>query len=89
MRTSPMAAIYGHRGARAERPENTIEGFLHAAAQGVAGIETDIALSADACPVLHHDPELPDGRRIKDVRQGALAARGAHTSSRARQPSRH
>ena len=72
MRTSPMAAIYGHRGARAERPENTIEGFLHAAAQGVTGIETDIALSADACPVLHHDPELQGGSRIKDVARAHL-----------------
>jgi glycerophosphoryl diester phosphodiesterase len=59
-----MATIYGHRGARAERPENTIEGFVHAVARGVAGIETDIALSADFCPVLHHDPEFSDGRRI-------------------------
>lgn len=67
MQMTPRAAIYGHRGARAERPENTMDGFLHAAAQGVAGIETDIALTADSCPVLHHDPELADGRRIKDV----------------------
>ncbi len=72
MRTTPMAAIYGHRGARAERPENTLDAFLYAAAAGVAGIETDIALTADACPVLHHDPELPDGSRIKDVRQADL-----------------
>src|ERR1700722_11161684 len=72
MLTNPMAAIYGHRGARAERPENTMDGFLHAAAVSVAGIETDIALSADECPVLHHDPELPDGTRIKDVAQADL-----------------
>jgi glycerophosphoryl diester phosphodiesterase len=72
MRTNAMAAIYGHRGARAERPENTIDAFLHAAARGVAGIETDIALTADACPVLHHDPELPDGSRIKDVARADL-----------------
>ena len=72
MLTTPMAAIYGHRGARAERPENTMDGFLHAAAVSVAGIETDIALSADECPVLHHDPELPDGTRIKDVAQADL-----------------
>jgi glycerophosphoryl diester phosphodiesterase len=74
MRTNAIAAIYGHRGARAEWPENTIEGFVRAAAKGVAGIETDIALTADFCPVLHHDPELPDGRRIKDLRQAALPA---------------
>jgi glycerophosphoryl diester phosphodiesterase len=67
-----MAAIYGHRGARAERPENTMEGFLYAAALGMAGIETDIALTADGCPVLHHDPELPDGRRIRDLASADL-----------------
>ena len=72
MRTPPLAAIYGHRGARAERPENTMDAFLYAAAEGVAGIETDIALTADACPVLHHDPELPDGRRIRDLARADL-----------------
>jgi glycerophosphoryl diester phosphodiesterase len=59
--------LYGHRGARGERPENTIEGFLYARSLGVAGIETDIAMTADLVPVLHHDAELPDGRLIKNV----------------------
>ena len=72
MREQFMAAIYGHRGARAERPENTIEGFVHAAARGVVGIETDIAMTADGCAVLRHDPEFPDGRRIKDLPRSAL-----------------
>jgi len=53
-------------------PENTIAGFLHAKAAGVAGIETDIALTADFVPVLHHDPELADGRLIRDVNFAAL-----------------
>ena len=75
MQTNPRAAIYGHRGARAERPENTMDGFLHAVAFGVTGIETDIALTADFCPVLHHDPELADGRRIKDVKLAACRPR--------------
>ncbi|MDE8347408.1 MAG: glycerophosphodiester phosphodiesterase family protein [Acidocella sp.] len=57
--------LYGHRGARGERPENTLAGFHHACALGLAGIETDIALTADLTPVLHHDPELPDGRPIR------------------------
>jgi glycerophosphoryl diester phosphodiesterase len=62
-----MTLIYGHRGARGEAPENTIAGFLHAKAAGVAGIETDIALTADLVPVLHHDPELADGRLIRNL----------------------
>ena len=60
--------IIGHRGARGERRENTLEGFAHAKAVGAAGIETDIAVTADFIPVLHHDPHLVDGRLIRDVR---------------------
>ena len=60
--------LYGHRGARGERPENTIEGFLYARSLGLAGIETDIAMTEDLVPVLHHDAELPDGRLIRNVK---------------------
>ena len=67
-----MTLIYGHRGARGERPENTIEGFLHAKSIGVDGIETDIALTADLIPVLHHDPGLPDGRLIRNLNFAGL-----------------
>jgi glycerophosphoryl diester phosphodiesterase len=56
--------IIGHRGARAEAPENTLAGFAHALAAGVAGIETDIAMTADFIPVLHHDAALADGQLI-------------------------
>jgi len=68
-----QALVYGHRGARGERAENTIEGFLHAQAVGVAGIETDIAMTADFVPVLHHDPQLKDGRLIRDLRFSELS----------------
>jgi glycerophosphoryl diester phosphodiesterase len=68
------AAIYGHRGARAERPENTLEGFRHALACGVAGIETDIAVTADFIPVLHHDARLADGRLIRHMARADLPA---------------
>jgi glycerophosphoryl diester phosphodiesterase len=68
-----MTLIYGHRGARGERGENTIEGFLHAKSAGVDGIETDIALTADFVPVLHHDPELADGRLIRDLNFAELS----------------
>jgi len=61
------AAVYGHRGARGERAENTIAGFLHAVDCGVAGIETDIAMTADFIPVLHHDARLSDGRLIRET----------------------
>jgi len=62
-----LTAIFGHRGARGERPENTIEGFQHAGGLGLAGIECDIAVTRDFVPVLHHDPELPQGDLIRDL----------------------
>ena len=65
--------LYGHRGARGERAENTVAGFAHALAAGVAGIETDIAMTADFVPVLHHDPQLADGRLIRDLMLAELS----------------
>jgi glycerophosphoryl diester phosphodiesterase len=61
------AKLYGHRGARGERPENTLAGFAYAKSLGADGIETDIAMTRDAVPVLHHDAALADGRLIKSV----------------------
>jgi glycerophosphoryl diester phosphodiesterase len=53
--------IQGHRGARALFPENTLEGFLAAAALGVTAFELDVGLTADGVPVVSHDPALnPD-----------------------------
>ncbi|MDR3520001.1 MAG: glycerophosphodiester phosphodiesterase family protein [Acidocella sp.] len=67
------AAIYGHRGARGECPENTLAGFAHAMAAGVTGFETDISLTADLIPVLHHNPDLPDGRLIRNLNFAELS----------------
>ncbi|NNM57666.1 glycerophosphodiester phosphodiesterase family protein [Acidocella sp.] len=66
------AKLYGHRGARGERPENTLEGFAYARALGLAGIETDIAMTADFVPVLHHDAALACGGLIKDLNAADL-----------------
>jgi glycerophosphoryl diester phosphodiesterase len=53
--------IQGHRGARALFPENTLEGFLAAAALGVTAFELDVAMTADGVVVVSHDPALnPD-----------------------------
>jgi glycerophosphoryl diester phosphodiesterase len=53
--------IQGHRGARALFPENTLEGFLAAAALGVEAFELDVAMTADGVIVVSHDPALnPD-----------------------------
>ena len=50
-----MTAIYAHRGASAEFPENTLAAFRRALELGVAGIELDVHLSADGYPVVIHD----------------------------------
>ncbi len=53
--------IQGHRGARGLFPENTLEGFLAAAALGVGAFELDVGMTADGVPVVVHDPLLnPD-----------------------------
>jgi glycerophosphoryl diester phosphodiesterase len=64
--------IYGHRGAAGECRENTLDAFAHAKSLGLEGIETDIAITADGVPVLHHDPHLPDGRLIRATARADL-----------------
>src|SRR5471030_2167523 len=67
--------IQGHRGARALFPENTLEGFLAAAALGVAAFELDVAMTADGVVVVSHDPALnPDITR--DASGAWLSNRG-------------
>jgi glycerophosphoryl diester phosphodiesterase len=48
----------GHRGARGLFPENTLEGFLAAAALGVAAFELDVGMTRDGVVVVAHDPAL-------------------------------
>jgi len=50
--------IVGHRGARNEAPENTVEGFVHAQQKGCQHFELDIQLSADHELVVFHDSSL-------------------------------
>jgi glycerophosphoryl diester phosphodiesterase len=52
--------VYGHRGARAVLPENTIAGFTYAIETGADGVEMDVALAGSGEVVLSHDP-LPEG----------------------------
>ena len=46
--------IYGHRGAPADFPENTLAGFKRAVELGVHGIELDVHLSKDGVAVVCH-----------------------------------
>ena len=67
--------IQGHRGARALFPENTLEGFLGAAALGVEAFELDVGLTSDGVVVVAHDPALnPD--IVRDASGVWLSGRG-------------
>ena len=57
--------IYGHRGARGEIVENSIEGFEHTFALGIKAIEFDVLISKDKIPVIFHDFHLTPSM-IKD-----------------------
>lgn len=61
--------VIAHRGASAEKPENTLAAFRRALALKVDGIELDVQLTADGVPVVFHDTSL---RRLTG-RPGRLA----------------
>jgi len=54
-----VVEIWAHRGARTDAPENTIEAFAKAIADGADGVELDVQLSRDGRPVVIHDETLP------------------------------
>jgi len=60
-RSAQRPLIYGHRGARARAPENTIEAFELALAEGADGIELDVRMTADGELVVLHDGHLQVG----------------------------
>jgi glycerophosphoryl diester phosphodiesterase len=55
---SSRRLVIGHRGARAVRPENTLQSLLFAASLGVDALEFDVHLAKDGVPVVMHDPTL-------------------------------
>ena len=65
--------IYGHRGARGNLPENTLESFQYLFENIISAYETDVLISKDLVPVITHDfrldPDLTkdsDGQWIKN-----------------------
>ena len=74
---------FGHRGARAQHPDNTLPGFRYALEKGASGLETDAWLSGDGEVVLVHDDTLRPGalgrfgRRV-DVRSTPAARLAEH-----------
>ena len=64
MASHPWTIVYAHRGAAAERPENTLPAFRRALELGADALETDVHLTADGQIVAAHDP---DGARMTGV----------------------
>lgn len=58
--------IFAHRGASAERPENTLAAFRRALALRVDGIELDVRATRDGVAVVFHDADL---RRLAGRRE--------------------
>jgi glycerophosphoryl diester phosphodiesterase len=50
--------IIGHRGASAAEAENTLPAFEAAIGAGADGVEFDVRLTADGCPVVMHDADV-------------------------------
>ena len=50
--------IYGHRGARGDLPENTLDSFQYLFDHLISAYETDILISKDLIPVITHDFKL-------------------------------
>lgn len=68
---------FAHRGGMAHAPENTLSAFANALALGAEGLESDVWISADGVPVLHHDEAVAiDGARrpIAALPRAALPA---------------
>lgn len=60
----PAPLLYAHRGAAAERPENTLVSFARALELGADALELDVHMTADGQVVVSHDPS---GRRMAGV----------------------
>jgi glycerophosphoryl diester phosphodiesterase len=79
--TSASRPLVGaHRGASADRPENTPAAFAAAAAQGADFWELDVRLSADGVPMVIHDDAIDrttGGRGlVADMTAAALESYG-------------
>ena len=69
---------FGHRGARAHAPENTLTSFELALKLGATGLESDVWLTADGVAVLDHDGvvrrTIGKNRPIATMQRSALPA---------------
>jgi glycerophosphoryl diester phosphodiesterase len=52
-----VTRLYAHRGAAAERPENTLDSFARALELGAGALEFDVHATRDGVLVVSHDPD--------------------------------
>jgi glycerophosphoryl diester phosphodiesterase len=69
-----LTAVIAHRGASKAAPENTLEAFALAGRLGADAVELDVRRTRDGALVVHHNPDLPDGRVIASIDAADLPA---------------
>ena len=67
-----MTAVIAHRGASKAEPENTVRAFRRAVEMRTDGIELDVRRTRDGVLVVHHNPDLADGRVIAHIDRAEL-----------------
>lgn len=65
--TRVLPECWGHRGASAAFPENTLASFQAAMRDGAEGIESDVHVTVDDVVVMFHDPSLERTTGMKAV----------------------
>lgn len=61
---SAQTQVIAHRGASRAEPENTVAAFTAAVRMGADAVELDVRRTRDGALVVHHNPDLADGRVI-------------------------
>jgi glycerophosphoryl diester phosphodiesterase len=79
-RTGPPIG-FAHRGARVERPENTLDAFWRARELGASGLETDAWITAEGEVVLDHDGSTGPFWRRRPIASQRRAALPGHIPS--------
>lgn len=79
LRPEPIA--FGHRGAKAHSPENTLESFELALRLGANGLETDAWITSDGVVVLDHDGVIRSFGRKRPIREVSFSRLPSHIPS--------
>ena len=71
--------VFGHRGASGYRPENTLEAFELAIAQGADGVECDLVPTKDGALIIRHENWLNGTTDIESHSQFADRSRAGYS----------